>query len=987
LKIKTLYFEFICSLFLIFFGILLFFVPDQCLQLLGIKSISTLGINIFASLIFGFGSLTYYMVYFSLPRRSLRRFVWLPVAILFALLGIVSILNPSTYILALVSICLSGLFFGLFLIRSDDPMENGISYGILGCCIANIPFCIGLIIYHNQVFDTFLPKEIIVGILALSLAFSLFLIFIINRGFPKQEKIGIVGLGFGIAITFILIGISTEAYFAIIPFLIWPFYLISKNFIADSMFMENVGSIRHKIVTLFLAVILVPLLVLTLINNYRIYNFHMESTEQTMKISGSFFKTELQDHFSLHRDTLFNILEKVEGGWPRDEKDFKYNFVGKVRLECIKNISLFDNNGKEIYRIDGKALEDYGQTEWFHSLPESGNGHPFYVVASKPFSVIYTAHYENGKLKYGVVQHTSLSVHISQNVLPSSFSQDFGYYLINSKNELASKVDSAFDEKNPFEEWIGKISINPSEEGQGKSHINHSDAAGFMWSLFDMKELDLRLLVIHSHETLRLFQNESREISVEVLILCFVVIGVLGLSLSNIITKPLITFKRLINGGDLDSKSEKSIHNISKSRDEIGSLAKAYVEERKKTLVAMKQLEGEKEYEKKLNKRLYIQKEKIVNASAEQKKINVELEILAQTLNDQKSHVESILQSIGDGIIVLSGETIINFNRASEYITGYKRADVIGKKLTEVIEIYYENGKPCKNSKLFLKRSKGSSKRILRVETAYGKQITVGILLSPVMDQEGKNVIGHVLAIRDVTEEQELDKAKTEFVSIASHQLRTPLTAIKWNTELLAKRSFGNLTKEQAELVGDIETANANLIRLVNDLLSVSRIESGKLIYDPSEVYIDEIIKTVLKASEVSFKQKKIDLKVKLDSKGLVYIDKLLIQQVIQNLIDNAIKYTPEKGKLTVNLEKTDKKVILSVKDTGMGIPASEQSKLFTKFFRATNAQTSAQGGTGLGLYIASEIIKLAKGKIDLKSEEGTGAEFIVSLPFLDKLK
>lgn len=228
---------------------------------------------------------------------------------------------------------------------------------------------------------------------------------------------------------------------------------------------------------------------------------------------------------------------------------------------------------------------------------------------------------------------------------------------------------------------------------------------------------------------------------------------------------------------------------------------------------------------------------------------------------------------------------------------------------------------------------------------------------------------------------EELDKAKSEFISIASHQLRTPLSAIKWSLKMLSNGDFGALSEEQKEIINNSYQSNEKLISLVHDLLDVSRIEEKRIRYEFKKGDLIAVAKDVLKDFYRLAEIKNIKLFFSAPNNvPQIKFDDEKIRMVFQNLLDNAVKYTPEGGKISLSFEKTSKEVMFSVKDSGMGIPKDQIGNLFKKFFRARNVVGQTEG-TGLGLFIVESIIDAHKGKIWAESEEGKGTVFYVTLP------
>jgi len=227
------------------------------------------------------------------------------------------------------------------------------------------------------------------------------------------------------------------------------------------------------------------------------------------------------------------------------------------------------------------------------------------------------------------------------------------------------------------------------------------------------------------------------------------------------------------------------------------------------------------------------------------------------------------------------------------------------------------------------------------------------------------------------------NKIKSEFVSIVSHQLKAPLTGMRWASDVLTSSKIGELNSKQEEYLKDIQENTSRMIRLVNDLLDVSKIESGKMEINFQNVDLREVIEIVVKelrsfamANNVEFV---IDIKREI---GKIKTDPVRIKMVIQNFIDNAIKYTgSEKGIVKVFLENRNKNVYCSVEDNGVGISKAEQARIFDKFFRGSGMVKKQTIGTGLGLYIAKAAIESSGGKIGFKSEKKKGSTFWFTLP------
>jgi PAS domain S-box-containing protein len=361
-------------------------------------------------------------------------------------------------------------------------------------------------------------------------------------------------------------------------------------------------------------------------------------------------------------------------------------------------------------------------------------------------------------------------------------------------------------------------------------------------------------------------------------------------------------------------------------------------------------------------------------------------------VTDQQRSIEnaerlaSIVRNTEDAIIGKTLDGIItSWNIGSEKLYGYSEKEVLGKR----IDIVVPQDRMGELRSMMAKITKGEVVEHLQTlrKRKDGSLVEVSITTSPIKDANGR-ITGASTIARDITKERQIDKAKTEFVSLASHQLRTPLSAINWYAEMLLAGDAGKLKKEQKSFLEEIYHSNQRMVSLVNSLLNVSRLELGTFMVDPEKVDIREIADSVIGELQPQIKKKAQSFTKKF-GKGLpvMMLDKKLIRMVIQNLLTNAVKYTREKGKISFTVEQGKKNLLITVADTGMGIPKSQQPQIFKKMFRADNVREADTEGTGLGLYIVKAIITNAGGKVWFESEENKGTTFYVTIPMSGMLK
>ena len=445
----------------------------------------------------------------------------------------------------------------------------------------------------------------------------------------------------------------------------------------------------------------------------------------------------------------------------------------------------------------------------------------------------------------------------------------------------------------------------------------------------------------------------------------FIVLGIITLILivliffsARLVTAPI---KELTKGALEISKGNLDYKIRIKTKDEIQELAQGFNE---------------------MARRL-----KVYYATLEQKvkdRTN-ELALAKNKIEQEKNRIEAILISIADGVFVVDAQgRLALLNPAVERIAGFEEKDCLGQPYNQVLKFLTEKEK--KENIAFMQHalqtgelSKMTNHTVLM--TKDGKEIPVACSAAAIKDEKGI-VVGAVGVFRDVTKEREVEKIKSEFVSLASHQLRTPVTIIKWGAETLLKSIGHKLGKKDREQVDRIYRGSNRMIELVNDLLNVSRLEGGRLIFKKEEIQFEELIDKVVEEYKPYLEKKNAKVSVTKPEKLMpkVSIDLEKIRQVVIILLDNAIKYSPEGSEIKIKLAQREKELFYSNTDQGVGIPKEQQEKIFSRFFRADNV--SQKPGTGLGLYLAKGLVEAHGGKIWFESEENKGTTFCFTLPF-----
>ncbi len=359
----------------------------------------------------------------------------------------------------------------------------------------------------------------------------------------------------------------------------------------------------------------------------------------------------------------------------------------------------------------------------------------------------------------------------------------------------------------------------------------------------------------------------------------------------------------------------------------------------------------------------------------------------------EKSLYQIIFEQAPIGIYTINKDGVIgSFNPKMVDMAGSKSAnDVIGLnvfsmdsyKKTGLTEFFREglNGKSFSTDVKYLSQTgnKESWRHYLGV---------------PIFLPDGKTVDMLLLLVEDNTKLKEVDKAKTEFVSLASHQFRTPLSAIKWYTGMLLAGHAGTLNETQKKYLEEVQYGNQRMVDLVNALLNVSRLELGTFVVEPEPTNVTDVAKSVIDEQKPQIDTKKLKFSYHVTPDvPTINADPKLLRTVFQNLLSNAVKYTPDGGTIEfgISLDAEKSSINIQVADTGYGIPKNQQDKIFTKLFRADNVLEKDTDGTGLGLYIVKSIIEHTGGTVRFsspsesalggESPKNPGTTFYVSLP------
>ncbi|HUX35489.1 MAG TPA: PAS domain S-box protein [Candidatus Paceibacterota bacterium] len=353
-----------------------------------------------------------------------------------------------------------------------------------------------------------------------------------------------------------------------------------------------------------------------------------------------------------------------------------------------------------------------------------------------------------------------------------------------------------------------------------------------------------------------------------------------------------------------------------------------------------------------------------------------------EALRESEERFRKIFENGQYGIILTGPDSrFVKVNPAFCKITGFTEAELLTKKFSDIT--HAENIKA--DTEAVPKLISGempyyhTEKRYIRKDS---REIWVNLLVSVIRNADG-SFMYFLGMVEDITKEKEIEKVKNDFLTIASHQLRTPLSGTRWLIETLNKPFIGKLNKKQKEYLDELYKVNAKMLALVGDLLNLLRLESGDLAVSIKKSAVSKFSDDILAMMENAAKNKGVVLKGIPKEKGEITVDTdfQIVVNILESFVSNSIEYSRTGEEVSLDAVENEDSVVLSVKDTGIGIPKDEQDRIFERFYRASNAKSIRPGGTGLGLSIASTLAKNIGAKLSFESEEGKGSTFYLRLP------
>ncbi|MBX4198114.1 GHKL domain-containing protein [Candidatus Parcubacteria bacterium] len=345
-------------------------------------------------------------------------------------------------------------------------------------------------------------------------------------------------------------------------------------------------------------------------------------------------------------------------------------------------------------------------------------------------------------------------------------------------------------------------------------------------------------------------------------------------------------------------------------------------------------------------------------------------DISASQLQTEKEELEIIAMNMEEGVILLDNTK--NVILANRYIKEILNIDIESKDNSQVLKKFSEvlNINPQDYLAPLDKFV-----RVTKKEFDAGRKVyDVSFSLAP-----SESTQHYLIWVRDITQPKLLERAKTEFIALIAHQLRTPLTGTKWTLNMFLDGEIGEITPEQKGFISKLYDSNERLILITNDLLESQKLDLADTQYSFNSVQIFDIIDNLVGELKTNIQKKHITVNVLRNTVPMLEIDPDKIRLVFQNLLDNAVKYTMEEGTITIDAHPDNEQVVISITDTGVGIPKDQQADIFNRFYRASNAQHIT--GSGLGLFLVKKIIEGHGGKVWFESVESKGSTFYIALP------
>ena len=383
---------------------------------------------------------------------------------------------------------------------------------------------------------------------------------------------------------------------------------------------------------------------------------------------------------------------------------------------------------------------------------------------------------------------------------------------------------------------------------------------------------------------------------------------------------------------------------------------------------------------------------------------STQIERLDSMLKEEQLKSEILIESIADGVVVVDKQNTIQLlNPAACAMVGWRAEESLGLDCRSILTLFDEHDKNITDTEnpflTVLSEGKQYSDSKIRLATRSGKKIYISLTVSPITRPQTGERVGAIGIFRDVSEEREQERQRADFISTASHEMRTPVAAIEGFLALALNPAVAKVDPKGTEYLSKAHAATKHLGQLFQDLLTISKAEDGRLENHPQVVEVGELLRELSEQWGFAVAKKNLKLEYSAGESVVnksqnrvivpvyyVNVDPERLREVLTNIFDNAVKYTT-KGKITVRLDADHDNVMVSIEDTGAGIAREDIPHLFQKFYRVDNSATRQVGGTGLGLFLCRKILDLYHGSVAVDSELGKGSRFTISIPRLDTSK
>ncbi len=755
-------------------------------------------------------------------------------------------------------------------------------------------------------------------------------------------------------------------------------------------------SVRNKISISFLFIFFISVSLIALAIAFQNYQIIENEVGNHLKSVGSSRAQHIETYFEQNIERLKLVTSRT--ALRKALANYNHN-PNQADLDNIKNIikdaqsSVEDLEGICILSLDGSALastkeeycgKDFSGEDFFiqgkersgiYFVEEAGN---FKIFASGPMLL------ENELIGVGLtmVKIDKLTEIVRNRVgLGKTGEALIAFY--NDKNEIVFPINRLFEKDKLVAGFEDEEIAEATKQVLMGNEIFLSNTLDYrgekvmaVSEYIDLAKLGL-VVKIDRSEALSGLRNLLL-FYILIMALFTIVYYFTSFFVASLLTKPLDKIRLEIR--DIEKRGFKYRLKIS-GNDELAELSEAFKQFADRVRNSRKEI----------NQKVKSQTEEIIGRSRDMENQQKAILNILEDVEEEKNKVGLLASDLekfklavdnaSDHIVITDSEGMVIYgNSVVEKITGYSVKEAFGKKVgtlwkKPMEQSYYENLWKTikKDKKPFIGQVTNRRKN--------GEEYEASISIAPVLDDDGK-ILYFVGIERDITKEKEVDKAKTEFVSLASHQLRTPLSAIGWYAEMLLNGDAGRISPAQSEYIEEIYRGNKRMVQLVNALLDVSRLELGTFIVEPEPINIFEVADGAIEELSHKIREKKLKFSKKYDTRiKTLNLDEKLTMIIFQNLLSNSVKYTQNGGKIHLKIEKGSKYIEIEVSDNGFGIPKSQQDKIFDKLFRADNIKATDTDGTGLGLYILKQIIDQSGGKIWFSSAEGRGTKFYVRLP------